>query len=204
MASTSGPTKIYNMITEIPKYSKAKFEIATKEEHNSIAQDMKKGKLRDYHGPIFWNYGCLPQTWEDPTVKHPSLAVFGDNDPIDVVEIGSAALPTGSVTSVKVLGVIAMIDDGELDWKVLAINVDDPLAKTLNDINDVPAAIKDGVREWFRWYKTPDNKPLNAFGFDEKFLNKEETEHVIQETHESWMKMRAPGASIGEKLWKGN
>ena len=54
------------MLTEIPKYSKAKMEVATKEPNNPIAQDIKKGKLRDYHGPIFWNYGCLPQTWEDP------------------------------------------------------------------------------------------------------------------------------------------
>lgn len=48
-------------------------EVATKEEANPIAQDMKKGKLRDYHGPIFWNYGCLPQTWEDPNIEHPEL-----------------------------------------------------------------------------------------------------------------------------------
>lgn len=42
----------------------------------------------------------------------------GDNDPVDVVEIGSQALPVGSVTKIKALGVLAMIDDGELDWKV--------------------------------------------------------------------------------------
>ena len=36
-------------------------------------QDTKKGKLRFYHGPIFWNYGYIPQTWEDPTVKHPEV-----------------------------------------------------------------------------------------------------------------------------------
>lgn len=30
-----------------------------------------------------------------------------------------------------------MIDDGELDWKVIAIKADDPLASQLNDINDV-------------------------------------------------------------------
>lgn len=30
-----------------------------------------------------------------------------------------------------------MIDDGELDWKVIAIKFDDPLAKDLNDIGDV-------------------------------------------------------------------
>lgn len=79
----------YNMVVEIPKMTKAKMEVATKEEQNPIAQDVKKGNLRDYHGPIFWNYGCLPQTWEDPNEEHPELKVFGDNDPIDVVEIGS-------------------------------------------------------------------------------------------------------------------
>jgi len=56
----------YNMVVEIPKMTKAKMEVATKEANNPIAQDIKKGNLRDYHGPIFWNYGCLPQTWEDP------------------------------------------------------------------------------------------------------------------------------------------
>ncbi len=30
-----------------------------------------------------------------------------------------------------------MIDDGELDWKLIAIKSDDPLASQLNDIEDV-------------------------------------------------------------------
>ena len=42
----------------------------------------------------------------------------GDNDPVDVVEIGSEALVCGGVYAVKPLAVLAMIDDGELDWKV--------------------------------------------------------------------------------------
>mmetsp|Transcript_19050 Transcript_19050/g.19316 ORF Transcript_19050/g.19316 Transcript_19050/m.19316 type:complete len:277 (-) Transcript_19050:191-1021(-) len=192
----------YNMVVEIPKYTKAKMEVATKEENNPIAQDIKKGNLRDYHGPIFWNYGCLPQTWEDPNVEHPELKVFGDDDPIDVVEIGSKAIESGAVVTVKPLGVIAMIDDGELDWKVLAIQTDDPLAAEYNDIDDVPAAVKDGIREWFRWYKTPDDKPLNGFGFDEKFLDVAETKKVIEETHEFWKKLRAGTADAG-KLWSG-
>ena len=29
------------------------------------------------------------------------------------------------------LGALAMIDDGELDWKILAISVDDPMASEL-------------------------------------------------------------------------
>lgn len=72
----------YNAVIEIPKMTKAKMEVATKEENNPIAQDVKKGKLRDYHGPIFWNYGCIPQTWEDPNAEHPELKCFGDDDPI--------------------------------------------------------------------------------------------------------------------------
>lgn len=39
-------------ITEIPKFSRAKFEIATGEPLNPIKQDVKNGKLRDY------NYGA--------------------------------------------------------------------------------------------------------------------------------------------------
>ncbi len=30
---------------------------------------MKKGKLRFYPYNINWNYGLLPQTWEDPAHK---------------------------------------------------------------------------------------------------------------------------------------
>jgi len=193
----------YNAVIEIPKMTKAKMEVATKEANNPIAQDIKKGKLRDYHGPIFWNYGCLPQTWEDPNVEHPELKCFGDNDPIDVVEIGSKSLPMGTVAEVKPLGVLAMIDDGELDWKVVCIATDDELASSYNDIGDVPEAVLAGIREWFRWYKTPDDKPLNGFGFDEKWLDAKMAKEVIEETHEAWKKLRSGETEAG-KLWTGS
>ena len=61
----------------------------------------------------------------------------GDNDPVDVVEIGSEQLECGAVYKVKVLGAYAMIDEGELDWKIVAIRTDDPMAPYLNDIDDV-------------------------------------------------------------------
>jgi len=192
-----------NMVTEIPKMTKAKMEVATKEENNPIAQDVKKGKLRDYHGPIFWNYGCLPQTWEDPNIEHPTLKVSGDDDPIDVVEIGSSSLSMGSVTAVKPLGVLAMIDDGELDWKVVAISTSDPMAGKLNDVSDIekemPGVIS-GIREWFRWYKTPDDKPLNGFGFDEECLPAAKAMDAIAETHGHWKALMA-GDADGGKVW---
>ena len=61
----------------------------------------------------------------------------GDNDPVDVVEIGSETLVSGGVYQVKPLAVLAMIDDGELDWKVACIKADDPKAASVNDVEDV-------------------------------------------------------------------
>jgi len=199
----SGEPGVLNAVIEIPKMTKPKMEVAIKEPCNPIAQDVKKGKLRDYHGPIFWNYGMFPQTWEDPNVEHPEAKCSGDNDPIDVVEIGSAALKQGTVEPVKVLGVLAMIDDGELDWKVIAISKNDSLAAELNDIADVEAkcpGVITGIREWFRWYKTPDGKPLNAFGFEEKALGKATAMEVVAETHEAWKKLKSGKTDKG-KLW---
>jgi inorganic pyrophosphatase len=194
---------LFHFVNEIPKNTKAKMEVATKEASNPIAQDIKKGKLRDYHGPIFWNYGCLPQTWEDPNVLNIAVNCKGDNDPVDVVEIGSKAIPSGAVAVVKVLGALAMIDDGELDWKIIAINSEDPLFSELNDISDVEAkcpGVVSGIREWFRWYKTPDDKPLNAFGYDEKALDKKFALEVIEETHAFWKSLKEGKTDKG-KLW---
>jgi len=192
---------VYNAVFEIPKMTKPKMEVATKEEGNPIAQDEKKGKLRDYHGPIFWNYGMLPQTWEDPNVQDAATKCNGDNDPVDVVEIGSEKLAQGTVATVKPLGALAMIDEGELDWKIIAINTADPLAAKYNDIGDVPTEVVSGIREWFRWYKTPDDKPLNSFGFEEKALPKAEAVKIISETHDAWKKLIAGECDAG-KLWK--
>ena len=92
------------------------WQVATKVEGNPIMQDEKKGKARLYYGPIFWNYGLLPQTWEDPNVKGDADVggAFGDNDPMDVVEIGASSQDMGAIVPVKPLGVLSMIDDGEV------------------------------------------------------------------------------------------
>lgn len=39
---------------------------------------------------------------------------------------------SGQVIQVKVLGILALIDEGETDWKVIAINTDDPDANKLH------------------------------------------------------------------------
>ena len=90
----------YNMVTEIPKYGLAKMEVDTKGESNPIMQDTKKGKLRFYHGPIFWNYGFLPQTWEDPA-RELLPGLKGDGDPVDCVKPSPAAHRSRGSTYLK-------------------------------------------------------------------------------------------------------
>ncbi len=188
-------TREANMVVEIPRWTNAKFEINTKTPGNPIVQDIKKGRVRfvknlfPHHGYIH-NYGAFPQTWEDPTTKHHGL--FGDNDPLDVCEIGSKILSTGDVKRVKILGSIALIDDGELDWKVIVINVHDPLFKEVNDINDLDEkcpGLLDTTRQWFRDYKLADGKPQNDFAFNGEYKNANETIDIIEQCHKSWQQL---------------
>ncbi|XP_041838663.1 inorganic pyrophosphatase 2, mitochondrial isoform X2 [Melanotaenia boesemani] len=182
------------MVVEVPRWSNAKMEIATKEQLNPIKQDVKKGKLR-YVANIFphkgyiWNYGAFPQTWEDPNHKDKETNCCGDNDPIDVCDIGSQVCSPGQVIQVKVLGILALIDEGEMDWKVIAINAEDPDAKNLNSIEDVrksrPGHLEATV-DWFRKYKVPDGKPENQFGFNGQFKDKDFAVKIIKSTHELW------------------
>ena len=62
-------------------------EISLEEEFNPVISDTNKNKetgkkqLRHYGMPTTFNYGCIPQTWEDPSKG-------GDGDPIDLVDLG--------------------------------------------------------------------------------------------------------------------
>ncbi|KAI0224974.1 Inorganic pyrophosphatase [Massospora cicadina] len=188
---------IYNMVVEIPRWTNAKQEIATGEPFTPIKQDIKKGKPRfvrncfPHHGYI-WNYGALPQTWEDPSFIHPDTKARGDNDPIDVCEIGEHVGFTGQIKQVKILGTVALLDEGETDWKIIAIDINDPLAPKLNDIEDVERHLPGLLRatvEWFRIYKIPDGKPENQFAFSGEAKNKKYATDIVQETHQHWLNL---------------
>jgi len=188
---------ILNFVVEIPRWSNAKLEITKGSAFNPIKQDVKKGQLRfvkncfPHHGYI-WNYGALPQTWEDPTHMDADTKANGDNDPIDVCEIGFVVAKVGAVKQVKILGAMALLDEGETDWKVIAIDINDPLANDLNDIEDVerklPGFLK-ATEEWFRIYKIPDGKPENKFAFNGEAKNKEYATKVVKEAHEAWKRL---------------
>nr|QBH74112.1 inorganic pyrophosphatase [Carausius morosus] len=186
--------KIFNMVVEIPRWTNAKMEINTKELLNPIKQDLKKGKLRFVancfpHKGYIWNYGAIPQTWENPEVLDESTGCKGDNDPIDVLEIGYRVAKRGEVLHVKPLGTVALIDEGETDWKIIAIDVNDPLANQLKDITDVekhfPGLLK-ATLEWLKIYKLPDGKPENQFAFNGEPKNRDFALQIIEEVHKYW------------------
>lgn len=189
--------KIYNMVVEVPRWTNAKMEIATKEKMNPIKQDVKKGNLR-YVANVYpqkgypWNYGCIPQTWENPKHIDANTKEGGDNDPIDVCEIGSRVPARGEVIQVKALGILAMIDEGETDWKVMCIDVKDELADKINNLEDLenlkPGYLAD-TRKWFRTYKVPDGKPENNFAFDGEYKDKAFADKIIEECYQQWKQL---------------
>ena len=208
--------QIYNMVCEIPRYTRAKFECATGEPFNPIKQDTQHGKLRFYkHGDIMFNYGFFPQTWEDPSYVNEQTGYPGDNDPIDVLDIGAKQLRTGEIAAVKILGVLALIDDGETDWKVIAISISDAMAHMLNDIDDVethlPGTIK-AIREYFMFYKatsgmlesTTSSIPsgpaqpeyyksysgkINTYALRAQAMPRQYAVNVVEDTHQHWQSL---------------
>jgi len=197
---------ILNMVVEIPRWTNAKLEISKEEFLNPIKQDIKKGKLRFVrncfpHKGYLWNYGAFPRTWEDPNVIHPETKAKGDNDPLDVCEIGELVGYTGQVKQVKVLGVMALLDEEETDWKIIVIDVNDPLAPKLNDIEDVERHLPGLLRatnEWFRIYKIPDGKPENQFAFSGECKNRKYALEVVRECSDAWERMVTGKQSPGD------
>ncbi|EEB19937.1 Inorganic pyrophosphatase, putative [Pediculus humanus corporis] len=198
--------KLFNMVVEVPRWTNAKMEINLKEPLNPIKQDVKKGKVRfvancfPHHGYI-WNYGAIPQTWENPSHLDDSTGCKGDNDPIDVLEIGSKIAKRGEVLEVKILGCIALIDEGETDWKLISINSKDPLAGQVNDLKDVeiffPGLMKATV-EWFKIYKIPDGKPENQFAFNGEAKNRDFALNIVEQVHNFWKALVQSETGEGE------
>lgn len=148
----------------------------------------------------------MPQTWEDPNVKDETTGCNGDNDPLDVCEIGSRIHERGSVVQVKVLGALGLIDEGEADWKIIVIDVNDPLAVKLNDINDVEAhlpGLLDATRDWFRIYKIPTGKPANNFAENGKFFDRAFALKQIEHDYNLWLNLIKGGYEAEPEKKKG-
>jgi len=104
--SDGKPTGALNFVCEITKGTRKKFEIATSEPFNPIKQDEDEaeGRLRSFKkGDIYFNWGCFPRTWEDPDQIQAEVNVGGNNEPVDVCEIGLRRIKIGEIRPVKVM-----------------------------------------------------------------------------------------------------
>ncbi|KAI9493943.1 inorganic pyrophosphatase [Zychaea mexicana] len=184
---------VYNMVVEIPRGKNAKVEIDKETPLNPLYHDTNKHDELKYIANIYphhgypGNYGSIPQTWENPHVPYKKAGTKGgDNDPVDVIDIGMDSGYPGQVKQVKLLGGLLMIDDDFTDWKLIAIDINDERASRYNDISDVEENICKDIQHWYKVYKVPQGDDENKFGYNGDFQDSKAIEHLIQETHGYW------------------
>ena len=95
------------------------------------------------------NYGIIPRTMLPK-------AQGGDGDPLDVIVLGQA-VPRGSVRKIHVVGVLKLLDNGEMDDKIIAVMADSPLSKatTLSMLKAQFPGVLSITETWFENYKGP-------------------------------------------------
>lgn len=153
---------VVNAIIEIPKGSKAKYEI-----------DKDSGLLkldRILFSSVMYpaNYGFIPQTYCD------------DKDPLDILVLCSADVYPMSLIEAKVIGVMHMVDNGEQDDKIIAVAKNDMSVNYIDDLNELPPhAMKEIVR-FFQDYKALEEKNVTI----EHLLGKPYAYKVIKESLE--------------------
>ncbi|MCA9351671.1 inorganic diphosphatase [Patescibacteria group bacterium] len=122
-----------NCIIEIPKGSPNKYEID--KETGLIALD----RANYSSAPYPFDYGFVPQT------------LWDDGDALDIIIPSTFPLATGILVRVRPVAVMEMIDDGESDFKVIAVPVDD---KRWDDVRDLADLNKHHVKEWVHFFET--------------------------------------------------
>ena len=122
-----------NCIIEIPKGSPNKYEID--KDTGLIALD----RANYSSAPYPFDYGFVPQT------------LWDDGDALDIVIPSTFPLATGILVRVRPVALLEMIDDGESDYKVIAVPVDD---KRWDDVQDLADLNQHNVKEWVHFFET--------------------------------------------------
>lgn len=86
---------------------------------------------------------------------------------------------------VKVLGAFCMLDQGEIDWKILALNKKEAEATGIDSFAAYLAknpSMDRTILNWFRYIKVYDGKKPNEVLFDGKIHDVKAALQVIEET----------------------
>jgi len=135
-----------NVVIEIPAGTTAKYE--TNKQTGMLELEQKNGAPRfvQYLGyPA--NYGAIPRS-----VLLKSKG--GDGDSVDVIVLGQA-VPRGAVVKGRVIGMLSLIDTGEIDNKAIVVAEDSPFAKVANiaDLDAKFPGVTAILQTWFTSYK---------------------------------------------------
>ena len=184
------PNSSYNMVVEIPCQSRIIMEMSRNEENNPIM--LKKNKvvknpltpirIRDYSKDPLCNYGFFPQTYSSKENKFRDL-FCGDSDPLDIIQMGGPFNhKPGDIINVNILGSFCLIDQGEMDWKVLVVN------SQTDPSNITEEAIKK-MMKWFKIFKTFYGKKENIILDNNKLFSIAETQQIIEESHQDYLRL---------------
>jgi len=138
-----GTVEEMNVIVEIPKGSKNKYEID--KETGLIALDRVLHSAQDYP----FDYGFVPQT------------LWDDGDALDVVLLTTYPLMPGILVRARPIAILPMVDGGESDAKVLAVPCDDPRFKEVQDLKDVNKHTLKEIAHFFLTYKQIQEKEVS-------------------------------------------
>jgi inorganic pyrophosphatase len=134
---SSGPAvpEIVYAVIEVPKGSRNKYEYSKK------AGVIKLDRV--LYSPLHYpgDYGFIPQSY------------FEDGDPMDILVMMNEPTFPGCVVEARTLAMLKMIDDGEPDYKVLAVPATDPNFEHVKTDKDLPDHFMQEVRHFFMVYK---------------------------------------------------
>ena len=142
--------ELINVIVEIPKGSKNKYEID--KETGLIKLDRAMKSSQDYP----FDYGFVPQS------------LWDDGDALDVVLLTTYPLFPGILVEARPVAVMHMIDGGEGDDKVIAVPKNDPRFEDIHDLSDVNKHTIKEIQHFFETYKSIENKSVVINGVEGK------------------------------------
>ncbi|QDU22357.1 inorganic diphosphatase [Urbifossiella limnaea] len=143
----TGETGVANMIVEIPRGRRTKFEV-------DKATGMIKMDRYLYSSTMYpGDYGFIPQTLAE------------DGDPSDILVMVNEPTFSGCLIEARIVGVFKMRDKGQNDFKLLAVPHKDPLFGDILALDDVPHHFLREVEHFFSTYKVLEGVTIEPLGW---------------------------------------